>query len=58
MLRMGTNVRLSLCGVIIVASAIYAVIAARNPGLATALATGYVAVLLSIFIIVNVWKKP
>ena len=41
----------------IVFSAIYAVLIAEDRDLAEALAVGYIALLLTIFVTVNVWKK-
>lgn len=58
MLRMRPNARLLLCGLTILLSACYAVLVARTPEVATAVAVGYVALLLTIFVAVNVWKKP
>lgn len=58
MRRMKANTRLALSLAVIVLSAIYAVLVTKNPALASAIASGYVAVLLTIFLLVNVWKKP
>jgi cell division protein FtsW (lipid II flippase) len=55
---MRSELRLALCGAMIVLSALYAVLVNKNPDLATAVAAGYVALLLTIFVSVNVWKKP
>jgi len=49
--------RLYLCGVVIVLSALYGLLVAQAPELAHALVTGYVALLLTIFVLVEVWKK-
>jgi hypothetical protein len=38
-------------------SAIYAVLIAKDRDLAEAAAVGYIALLLTIFVIVNTWKK-
>lgn len=58
MLQMRASTRLFWCGVIIIASALYGLLIVRDPEFASAIATGYVAALLTIFIIVHVWKKP
>lgn len=55
---MGPNARLRACALIIIASAIYAVLVAQNPNLAGAVASGYIALLLTVMFVLNVWKKP
>lgn len=57
-MRMRPNARLLMCVVIIVASAFYAVLVAQDPQVASAVALGYVAVLFTTFVVINVWKKP
>jgi len=56
--RLGANVRLWLCALIIVGSALYAVLVAYDPEIAQAVGVGYTAILLTIFLVINVWKKP
>lgn len=58
MSRMRPSVRLYLTLALIVASAIYAVVVSRDPALASAIASGYVALIATILIVINVWKKP
>lgn len=58
MQRMRPNLRLLMCAVIIVASAAYAVLVAQDPQTASAVSSGYIALLVSVFFLVNVWKKP
>lgn len=58
MLKMRPNARLLLCAVVIVGSALYAVLVVRDPQIASAISSGYVAVLLTTFFVINVWKKP
>ena len=58
MLAMRASVRLLLVAVIIVGSALYALLIVRNSALASAVASGYVAALLTVFTLVNLWKKP
>lgn len=55
---MTRNARLQLSIVMIVISAAYAVIVAKDPQVASAVAIGYVAVLITVTILTNVWKKP
>jgi hypothetical protein len=55
---MGSNCRLALCGIIIVGSALYSVLVVEDPRLAETLAIGYIAILLTVFTVVNIWKKP
>lgn len=57
MLQMGPNSRLLLCAAMIVLSAVYGVLVSKDPSLASAISGGYIAVLLTIFVVVNVWKK-
>jgi hypothetical protein len=54
---MKPETRLVLCIMIIIASSGFAVLVARDPNLASALASGYVAVLLTWFVLCNLWKK-
>lgn len=56
--EMRPNLRLGLCIVMIVGSAFYALLVTQNPSVASAVALGYVALLLTVFVLVNVWKKP
>jgi hypothetical protein len=55
---MKPSLRLWLSVAMIVMSAIYAVTVVKNPQIASAIALGYVALLLTVFVLVNVWKKP
>lgn len=54
---MSASFRLLLCGGLILVSAVYAVLVARNPAFAAAVAAGYVAVVITIVLLVNIWKK-
>lgn len=55
---MTSTTRLQVCGVILVISAAYAVLLAQDTEVASAIASGYVALLLTAIVLVNVWKKP
>lgn len=55
---MTSNTRLQISGVMIVVSAAYAILVARDPETATAIAAGYIALVLTAIVLVNVWKKP
>lgn len=55
---MKPRLRLALCAVMILISAGYAALVSEDRGLAEAVALGYIAVLLTIFTVVNLWKKP
>lgn len=55
---MRPNARLYLSAALIVLSATYAVMVAQNPQVASAVSSGYVAILLSVIVAVNAWKKP
>jgi hypothetical protein len=54
---MSASLRLFLCGVIILVSAVYAVLVASDPSFASAVASGYVAVVVTVILVVNIWKK-
>lgn len=54
---MTANNRLRWIAVMIIASALYSVLIAKDPEVASACATGYIAGLLTIFVLVNFWKK-
>jgi hypothetical protein len=55
---MRPKTRLGWIAVSIVATVVYAVIVAEDPGTASALMLGYVGLLLTIFIVNELWKKP
>lgn len=55
---MRPNTRLWLIAGIIVLSAMYAVLVVEDKNLASAIASGYVALLLTFTLIINVWKRP
>lgn len=55
---MTSNTRLRLSAVMIIISAIYAVVVAKDPQVASAVSSGYIAVLLTTFVLSNLWKKP
>jgi hypothetical protein len=50
--------RLGVIAGLIILSAGYAVLVKKDPNLAAAVASGYVALLLTLFVVINVWKKP
>lgn len=56
-LRMTPRHRLILCAVMILISASYAVLVAKNLELAKAVALGYIAVMLTLIAIINIWKR-
>lgn len=49
--------RLYLCGFLIVVSAVYAVLVAEDPDVAEAVALGYIALVLTLFFLITVWKR-
>lgn len=55
--EMSASLRLVLCGALILISTIYAVLVARDPTTASAIAVGYVALVVTVILIVNIWKK-
>lgn len=54
---MTADTRLIWCGVIIALSIGYAILVEVNPRIAIAVMLGYIGLLFTIFISVNVWKK-
>lgn len=50
--------RLWVVAGLIILSAAYAVLVKKDPNLAAAVASGYVALLLTVIAVINVWKKP
>lgn len=54
---MGPNTRLRMSLFMILFSAIYAVLIAEDRDLAEVVAVGYIALLLTVFTITNIWKK-
>lgn len=54
---MTPNTRLRLSAVMIILSAIYAVLIVQDRELATAVSSGYVALLLTVFVLTTLWKK-
>lgn len=55
---MTPRTRLALIAGLIILSAGYAVLVKRDPTTAAAVASGYVALLLTLFVLINVWKSP
>jgi|1186.fasta_scaffold501595_3 hypothetical protein len=55
---MSSSTRLRLSGVIIILSALFAVLIATDPATASAVFMGYVALILTAFLLSQVWKKP
>ena len=55
---MTPNTRLSLIAGIIIVSAAYAVVVRKDPSVASAIAAGYVAILVTVLSLVHFWKKP
>lgn len=55
---MTSSLRLRLCMGVVLFSLLYGVIVVTNPEVASAIAAGYVAVLLTVLIMLNVWRKP
>lgn len=55
---MRPSVRLALLAGLIGLSVAYAALLVREPEIASALSSGYIALLLSVFSLVHFWKKP
>lgn len=54
---MKASTRLILVALIIVGSSLYGLLVVRDPGLASAVASGYVALFGTAFFLINVWKR-
>lgn len=54
---MGPNTRLRLSAFMIVFSVVYALLITEDRDLAEVVAVGYIALLLTVFVSVNIWKK-
>lgn len=55
---MPPKLRLALCGVIIILSAAYALLVGIDVEVAKAVALGYIAVVITIFLLMNIWRRP
>lgn len=55
--RMSLNTRLWLCGVVILVSAIYATLVAADRDIAQVAAMGYIVVVLTIFIVIQLRSR-
>lgn len=58
MRQMTRLTRLSLIGLLIIGSAIYAALIAKDPEIARSIMVGYIGVVLTIFVANELWKKP
>jgi len=56
--QMNPRLRLWLCAGVILLSAGYGLLVTKDRRLAEAIALGYIAVVLTVFVVINVWKKP
>ena len=56
--RMRPRTRLLWCAVLIVGSAGYAVLIAKDRGLAQTIMLGYIGLVLTIFAVNHLWRKP
>lgn len=52
--KLKPSIRLALVGVILVESAVYGVLISYNPRIASAVMLGYIAVLLSLMVVIHV----
>lgn len=55
---MTARTRLAVLAGVIIISAAYALLVKKDPQVAAAIASGYVAISLTIFLLVHVWRKP
>lgn len=54
---MGPNTRLRMSIFMIVFSMTYAILIVQDRDLAEVVAVGYIALLLTVFVVINTWKK-
>jgi tryptophan-rich sensory protein len=54
--KMSPRLRLWLCVGVIILSAIYAVLVTKDRRLAEAVALGYICIVLTVLLVVNLWK--
>lgn len=54
MLKLSPTARLSLVGVVLVGSALYGALISYNPRIASAVMLGYIAVLVTILVLIHV----
>lgn len=57
MTKLKANSRLLLCAFLIVGSALYGVLIAEDPRVAADIMLGYIAVVLTVFVMTELWKK-
>jgi len=55
---MKAHTRLTMSAVMIILSALFAVLVSKDSQVASAVALWYVAILLTVFFLSTVWKKP
>lgn len=55
---MRPKTRLLLCAIVIVGSAGYALLITKNSELARTIMLGYIGLVLSVFVVNQVWRKP
>jgi FtsH-binding integral membrane protein len=57
-MAMPASTRLALVAFVLVGSAAYAVLVKKDPSVASAIAVGYVALLVTIITALQIWRKP
>jgi|tagenome__1003787_1003787.scaffolds.fasta_scaffold20513553_2 hypothetical protein len=55
---MTAKTRLGWIATIIILSSAYALLVKKDPSIAGAVAVGYIALILTLFLLLNFWKKP
>jgi membrane protein YdbS with pleckstrin-like domain len=55
---MSLSCRLALIASVLIGSAAYAVLVAQNPSIASAIAVGYVALLVTVITVIQIWRRP
>lgn len=58
MYQMTRRTRLSLIGLLIIGSAVYAALVVKDPEYARTIMVGYIGVVLTIFVANELWKRP
>lgn len=55
---MKASLRLFIIAVMIVVSAMYGVLVTKSPAVASAAALWYCAAILTLFVLISVWRRP
>jgi VIT1/CCC1 family predicted Fe2+/Mn2+ transporter len=57
-LQVTPTTRLKLIAAVLLLSAVYAVLVAKNPAAARTIALGYIAIMLTLLVLIQYWRRP